>query len=529
MSAHARPHLETHRRGSGHSAVAGVAYRLGLRLLDRRTGQWHDYRKRQLGEEIVRAITIAPPGAPEWALDPEELWNKVEAAEKRKDSQVARDYRIPIPFGLSDQQAGDLAQEMAAFICQELETAVSMGLHRDAEVDALGNLKPNEKQGFHAHLYFPTRKVQEIEGDGEGGSSEWGLGEKLVMLSGKNTAAAVVERFNEHWATLANRYTAAEGLPADYDHRSYARAGINRRPQPTLGSAIVAMERQGFFTRKGDALRGDIMLPAGVYEAAHAEELHVQHQQAVADVQSTANPEPTPSEPVFVWIPDTLYPADSLAARFQSASPSPTDPDQANLFHGVLRLIQVIDRLLSAIVQWIERLDIHREDVARRTTARLSTLSELDEARRQRGRVEQRMRAWEEAHPWRAKFGAVPKELVELADEVARYDRQAQELKATLSVHQNHLMDLADDEVKLTAGHHKETQRLGRAVKELAGINPDHFRRLVQVAGDQERGSLEAVAPVLPEKTSEVDAAPDAMEEKLKNMALELRPTVMRP
>lgn len=102
MSLHARPHLETHSRGAGHSAIAGVAYRLGLRLYDRRTGQWHDYRRRELGEEIVRALTVAPEGAPEWATDRQELWERVEAAEKRKDAQVARDYRIPVPFGLTD-------------------------------------------------------------------------------------------------------------------------------------------------------------------------------------------------------------------------------------------------------------------------------------------------------------------------------------------------------------------------------------------------------------------------------------------
>src|SRR6187402_1260107 len=142
MSLHARPHLETHRRGSGHSAVAGVAYRLGLRLLDRRTGIWHDYRKRQLGEEIVRALTIAPEGAPEWCTDPDELWNRCEAAEKRKDSQVARDYRIPIPLGLTDQQAGHMSEEMARFISRQLHTAVSLGLHRDSRIDALGAEKP---------------------------------------------------------------------------------------------------------------------------------------------------------------------------------------------------------------------------------------------------------------------------------------------------------------------------------------------------------------------------------------------------
>lgn len=64
MSRHARPHLETHSRSAGHSAVAGVAYRLGLRLYDKRTDTWRDYRKLQLGEEIVLALTVAPPGAP---------------------------------------------------------------------------------------------------------------------------------------------------------------------------------------------------------------------------------------------------------------------------------------------------------------------------------------------------------------------------------------------------------------------------------------------------------------------------------
>lgn len=62
MHQHARPHLETHTRSKNHSSVAGAAYRLGLRLFDERLGVWHDFRKRALGEEIVRALTVAPTG-----------------------------------------------------------------------------------------------------------------------------------------------------------------------------------------------------------------------------------------------------------------------------------------------------------------------------------------------------------------------------------------------------------------------------------------------------------------------------------
>lgn len=299
MSKHARPHLQTHTRSEGHSSVAGAAYRLGLRLYDERTGLWHDFRKRELGEEIVRALTVAPEGAPAWATDPAQLWNRVEAAEKRKDAQVARDYRIPIPFGLPDDRAGDLAEEMARFIADELQTPVSVGLHRDADRDVLGVIKPTEKQGFHAHLYFPTRKLADWSGgngsgEGEGGAAEVsGFGAKLSMLSNKRTSIAFVEALNAKWAALANHYTAALGLTADYDHRSYERMGLNLVPQPTVGRHVAAMERQGISTVKGDILK-EALVMAQVYERAHVVALEAQHAQALADRRREAGQEIAP-------------------------------------------------------------------------------------------------------------------------------------------------------------------------------------------------------------------------------------------
>lgn len=168
MPFHARPHLTTHNRNASHSAVAAAAYRMGLKLFDRRTETWHDYRKRAMGEEVVAAKTIAPEWAPAWVQDPEELWNRVEAAERRKDAQIARDYVVPIPFGLNDEQAEELATRLAQYISDQLTTPVSFGVHRDAAVDAMGQVKPPEKQGFHAHLLFPTRKLlppREVEED----------------------------------------------------------------------------------------------------------------------------------------------------------------------------------------------------------------------------------------------------------------------------------------------------------------------------------------------------------------------------
>ncbi|MDF4003547.1 MobA/MobL family protein [Luteibacter sp. PPL552] len=422
MSLHARPHLETHRRSSGHSAVAGVAYRLGLRLLDRRTGVWHDYRRRKLGEEIVRALTIAPDGAPDWATDPEELWNRVEAAEKRKDSQVARDYRIPIPFGLTDQQAGDMAEEMARFICRQLHTAVSLGLHRDNRVDALGAEKPEVKVGFHAHLYFPTRRLEEFVG--EGGTSEWGPGAKLVLLSNKSTSSAFVEQLNERWAELANTHTAAVGLTADFDHRSYVRQELPVTPQPTLGAAVTAMERRGFFTRRGDALRGDILVPSLVYEAAHALDLADQRAQAADDVvreavarvlpaPQVASPETDPpdvagvavaavagpAEPERVPDPDPVHrqappplgprPAawartstGSFTSRFMQMVPPAATAEEEEVRSRLEKVVRAIERVLSGLVILARKLRELGEDRERRMSAKLDTDYQLDGARR---------------------------------------------------------------------------------------------------------------------------------------------------
>jgi hypothetical protein len=502
-----------------------VAYRLGLRLYDRRTDQWHDYRRRMLGEEIVRALTVAPEGAPDWATDPQELWERVEAAEKRKDAQVARDYRIPVPFGLSDQQAGDLAEEMARFICQELHTSVSLGLHRDAEVDALGNVKPNEKQGFHAHLYFPTRRLEEIQQDE--GRSSWSMGAKLILLSNKNTSGAFVERLNERWAELANCYTAELGLPADYTHLSYVRQDLPITPQPTLGAAVTAMERRGFFTRRGDALRGDIMVPSKIYETAHAIVLDVQRKQAVEDAirertdptaraarlaaaasvpSASPQPEPVAAAPIVqppLPKPPLTAPADSLVGRFHAAAPAPTTLEERQVFVRVLKIVGIIERVLAALTVLAERVRRHAEDHGRRMAAKLDTMCQLDAGRTQRASAKEKLERWESDHRWqmataRALGGseaAKPKAWQALIAQFEACHRRVQSLKATIRGHQVHLDAFAEEETVLKAEQVETHERLRAALGTMVTVSPATIEPLLKVAQGDECDWFKAAMP----------------------------------
>ena len=328
MTPHARPHLQTHTRSSDHSAVAGAAYRLGLKLLDERTSTWHDFHRRSLRGEIILALTIAPEGSPDWATQPQALWNRAEFAEKRKDAQVARDYRIPVPLGLSAEQAGILAEQMAHFIADNLKTPVSVGVHRDSEVDVLGQKKVAEKVGYHAHLYFPTRRLACFE---EGPAAEkavyqdeigegTGFGSKLSMLSNKRTSAAFVEQLNTRWAELANQLCSLAGLPVEYDHRSYARQGVDVTPQPTVGQVATAMERKELKSRLGSRLRDALKATDDsqeiVVEPVSIDVAHVGQDPITAEDKGAVSS--------YVWLPSPQPPLASSSPISQASTPAPS-------------------------------------------------------------------------------------------------------------------------------------------------------------------------------------------------------------
>ena len=51
--------------------------------------------------------------SPAWAQDRASLWNAVEAAERRKDAQVAREVRVAIPRELSADDRRALVRDYA--------------------------------------------------------------------------------------------------------------------------------------------------------------------------------------------------------------------------------------------------------------------------------------------------------------------------------------------------------------------------------------------------------------------------------
>ncbi|MGO9719245.1 MAG: MobA/MobL family protein, partial [Methylocella sp.] len=81
-------------RAAGRSAVAAAAYRAAARLFDERLGRTFNYSAKA---GVIHSEILLPDGAPGRWLDRVILWNEVEAFERRKDAQLAREVELALP------------------------------------------------------------------------------------------------------------------------------------------------------------------------------------------------------------------------------------------------------------------------------------------------------------------------------------------------------------------------------------------------------------------------------------------------
>lgn len=208
-------------RASGQSVIAKAAYNARDDLKSERTGERCDFSNSSHSAVLFSGI-FAPKDAPDWARDREQLWNRVEAAEKRKDAQLAREIEIALPHELTDEQRKWLVTDFVR------ENFLRKGMV--ADVNSHAPDKDGDPRNFHAHILLTMRYIGP-DGFGEK-AREWNSRQELGQ-------------WRENWANLANRYLERFGHEARIDHRSLVEQGIAREPGRHRGPELAAMERRG--------------------------------------------------------------------------------------------------------------------------------------------------------------------------------------------------------------------------------------------------------------------------------------------
>jgi len=244
-------------RAGGRSSVAAAAYRSAGRLRDDRQGLEHDYSRKG---GVVHAEIMVPENAPDWMHDRDQLWNAVEAVEKRRDAQLAREIEVALPRELG---RGARLELLRGFVQREF---VDRGMIADVAVHE-GKARDGHGQP-HAHVMLTMR---ELTGEGFGKKDRSWNAPDLLM------------GWREAWARDANTALERAGRSERIDHRSLdvqradaeqqverARGGgqdelalehekkvveLSREPEPKIGPSANAQEKRGIVTERGDAFR----------------------------------------------------------------------------------------------------------------------------------------------------------------------------------------------------------------------------------------------------------------------------------
>jgi len=216
-------------RAAGSSALAAAAYRSASRLFDERLDRHHDFSNKA---GVVHSEVLLPDDAPERFGDRQVLWNAVEAAELRKDAQLAREVEFALPRELSPQQGLALARDFVRAEFVDRGMIADLNVHWDIGAD--GEPKP------HAHVMLTMREV-----------GDEGFGPKVREWNRTD----LLEHWREAWAEHVNTRLAELDIDARIDHRSLEAQEIGLEPQHKIGPAASRMAAQGLDSERLDAHR----------------------------------------------------------------------------------------------------------------------------------------------------------------------------------------------------------------------------------------------------------------------------------
>lgn len=231
---------------------------------------------------------ISHQNYPSWAKEsPIEFWKQADIQE-RKNGRLYREIEVALPRELTLQQNIELANEYVSKIIGSRHVVTTV-VHNPLALDG----KPNP----HAHIMFserildgadrgrdlffrrPNRKNPEKGGSGK--DREWIREEKLKEI-------------RQVWQKEANLALEKAGSSARIDMRSNKAKGLDRPPEPKMGSVSTNLYKKGIVTDKvRDVLQSRIVykkqekLESVTREAARKKLLIYSHQKRVEDVEAS--------------------------------------------------------------------------------------------------------------------------------------------------------------------------------------------------------------------------------------------------
>ncbi|CAI9400150.1 hypothetical protein ANOBCDAF_00425 [Pleomorphomonas sp. T1.2MG-36] len=220
-------------RSKGRSTTAAAAYRSASVIVDSRTGKEFDFSRKR---HVVESFVLAPENAPAWSLDRAELWNRVEAAERRRDAVCAREVELSIPRDLPREGWREFVEAVVAPYI-DAGAVADVAIHCPRAAD--GQEQP------HAHIMLTPRRLDSATETGFAATRNADLArlfESGGRQGGERGQALKIER--SRVADIVNGLLRDAGSQRRADARSYAARNDPREPEPQIGERRMASVRR---------------------------------------------------------------------------------------------------------------------------------------------------------------------------------------------------------------------------------------------------------------------------------------------
>ena len=202
------------------SAAELAAYRTGGSVADG-SGKVHDYTRKG---GVAHCEIVLPEGVDAaWAQDRAVLWNQAEAAERRINSRVAREWRVALPHELNHGQRVALAKDFASVIVERYGVAADVAVHAPS--------RSGDQRNWHAHILCTTRRIGN-KGFGAKAELEWS--NTNLAKEGLPYSSLQIRELRMAWEERTNEALAAAGHEVRVDHRSYAEQGVGLEAARTV-------------------------------------------------------------------------------------------------------------------------------------------------------------------------------------------------------------------------------------------------------------------------------------------------------
>ena len=278
-------------RGEGRTVCGAAAYMSCSRLYNDYDGIQHDYTRK--GGLVWEQVFLPPMAPAEWN-DRETLWNAVEANEKSKDSQLAREFIVALPVELDAAAQIDLLAGFiqSAFVADGMCADVSLhdtdGHNPHAHI--LLTMRPLNEDGTWQYKTvkeylcirngeergFTAAEFKSAQAKGWEKQYQYKVGKKKAYMAPSEAEAQGLERVSKHpkatrygrqnpitarwnsteqivawravWADAVNLALERKGVESRVDHRSHAERGLDEKPTVHEGASARKLEQMGFMS-----------------------------------------------------------------------------------------------------------------------------------------------------------------------------------------------------------------------------------------------------------------------------------------